>query len=241
MRAIRITLYTPQPIILPLAYNELVQGMLYSCWRERYPEMHDAGFLGQWGFRPFTFGRLEGRTEVDAKRRTIKLSDVVELEVRSPIEELMDELCMQLCSLQKVRLGAYELQLVNLTSVDRLLFPVRAIARFRTPVVAYERMEDGHTAYLSPIDDGWFDLVQHQSTRRAEALGLDLDTTMQIIPLSETLRKQVTRFKATWVTGWLGDMVVSADPQLLAALWCLGMGTKCSQGFGMFDFVDKPL
>lgn len=241
MRSLRVTLYTPKPVVLPLAYNELVQGLLYSCWRDRFPELHDGGYLGIRAFRPFTFSSLGGKSSIDRQRRTIKFDECVTFEVRTPFEELLDELASQLAHRGTARLGAHDLQLINLESRDRLMFPQRCLITLKTPVVAYVTQEDGHTKYFEPSDAEWLNLIQSNAARKAEALLLPDGDRLQLIPLVETLKKHVTRFKGTYVTGWTGDMICAADPQLMAALWCLGLGSKNSQGFGMFSIAEKPL
>lgn len=237
MRSLRVTLRTTTPITLPLAYNELLQGLLYSTWSDRYPNLHDCAIEGQ-SFRPFVFGRLEGRSTVDKERRTIRFYDQLNFEVRTPLEELLDECATQLASRTRIQLGAYELKLANLMSQDQLLFPRQAKIHLRTPAVAYIKTDDSHTHYLSPADAGWADIVQGNAKRKAVALDVQCDSQLAIIPLEETLRKQVTRFKGTYITGWTGDLIVACDSQMLALLWCLGIGEKNSQGFGLFDLQE---
>ena len=99
---------------LPLAYNELLQGLIYSCWHDEYPALHDEGLGGVRGFRPFTFGRLHGKASVSRESRTIRFEGAVSFDVRSPVEELMDELATQLAARAQVRIGAYTLPLTNL-------------------------------------------------------------------------------------------------------------------------------
>ncbi len=240
MRALRITLRTPRPCILPLAYNELVQGLLYSCWRESLPQLHDAGF-GEQGMRLFTFGPLGGKASIDGKKRTIRFERLVSLEVRTPVEDLLDELAAQLAARGVVRLGAYELQVLNLECCDRLLFPRQARVSMRSAVVAERGLEDGHSLPLAPTDEGWLDCVRTNAANKAATLGVSCSQELQVIPLSDTLRKRVTRFKGTYVTGWVGDLILACDPQLLATLYCCGIGAKNSQGFGMFRINDDAL
>ncbi len=240
MRALHITFRTPRPIILPLAYNELVQGLLYSCWRDGMPQLHDGGF-GEQGMRLFTFGPLRGKASIDAKKRTIRFERFVELEVRTPVEDLLDELAGQLATRGVVRIGAHELQVVNLECCDRLLFPRQAKVTMLSAVVAERGLEDGHATPLAPTDEGWIDYVRTNACHKAAALGLTCSQELQVIPLAETLRKRVTRFKGTYVTGWVGDLIIACDPQLLATLYCCGLGAKNSQGFGMFRINDEPL
>lgn len=238
MRSLRITLRTSRPIVLPLAYNELAQGLVYSCWASQMPHVHEYRLEDGRDFRPFVFGRLEGPCRVDSQKRTIKFFELVSLEVRSVAEELIEMCATQLADRRSIRLGAYDLELVNLECCDRLLFPRRCVARLRTPAVVYQTTDDGHTTPFSPTDTQWLPLIQQNARRKAEALGLGCDTTLQALAYEETLRKQVTRFKGTYLTGYTGDILLSADPQLMAALWCCGLGVRNSQGFGMFDILD---
>ena len=234
MRSLRIVLRTQKPIVLPLAYNELVQGMLYNSWRDRYPDLHDEGT-----FRPFVFGRLEGKSKRDSKKRTILFYDIISLEVRTPYEELLDECAIQIARAGSARIGAYTLNVINLQSNDRLFFPQRALIKLRTPVVAYHTLEDGHTVPYSPLDAEWLGLIQQNAQHKAKKLGATYSSQLQAIPYEKTLIKQVTRFKGTFVTGWLGEFMIATDPEILAMLWCCGLGVKNSQGFGLFDVLNE--
>ena len=240
MRSLRVTLYTREAITLPIAYNQLVQGVIYSCLRERYPELHDVGYGGVAGFKPFTFSRLEGRSNVKSDSRTIRFFDLVSFEVRSPIEKLMHELADQLARRGSARIGAYELELTNLECRDRLLFPARCLVSLRTPLVV-KRTIDGVKTEASPFDEAWSDMLRSNADRKARALGLEHAGSLQAIPLGETMRSQRTHFKDDNVVGWMGDIILGADPDLMAALWCLGLGSRNCEGFGMFDISEKTL
>lgn len=240
MRCLRIAMYSPRHVTLPIAYNQLVQGMLYSCWRDSHPEVH--GTAGQRRVSKYTFSPLEGGVTPDPKAKTVQLHDVVSLEVRSPLEDLIDELAAELSRRGYLRIGAHEFNLMNLESRDRLIFPERTLVHMRAPVVAYRTVdEQGHTQPYSPSDREWHELVEANTEQKLRSLDLEATGYLQVVPVDRTLRKRVTRFKGTYVTGYLGDLILSADSQTMATLWCLGIGSKNSDGFGMFDIVERPL
>ena len=253
MRSLRITAYARDSIILPLAYNELLHGLLYSCWRDNAPQIHDEGYKdGAATYRLFTFGPLRATGTIDTKKRTIRMMGPITFEVRTPLEELLDILASELAARGVMRIGAHELPLVNLDACDRLLFPKRALIKAIQPIVATrksnnpdaaEKRESGsHSEYLSPSDDGWHELIHKNALGKARAYGLDCGTDLQIIPLStDSMRKRVTRFKGTYITGWMGEFALSCDPQLMQLLYSCGLGSKNSQGFGMFGIDDRPL
>ena len=239
MRALRITMRVAKPVVLPLAYNELVQGLLYSCWRDSFPELHDEGFGTGRNMRLFVFGPLQGKCSISRAKKTIRFEGTVSFEVRSLLEELIDELARQLSARDLVRLGAHEMELVNLQACDRLLFPQRAILRMASPVAVYDTSLDGHTRFYSPDEARWIDLVGSNARRKAELLMPDVEPSMVVIPRSETLSKHVTRFKGTYVTGWTGEFIAACDPRLLSLLYYTGLGAKNSQGFGIFNISDE--
>lgn len=241
MRAISITLRARNTATLPLSYNAFVQGLLYSCWSKAFPELHDEGFANPKPFRLFTFSPLRGPCAISKGDKTITFKDLIHFEVRSPIEELLDELAIQLSSRNAIRLGSEEMELVNLQSCDRLIFPQRAVLKMKAPVVAYKTLESGYTQYYAPDDQEWLDLIKANTANKATILAPDCDSDLIVIPRSETLRKHVTQFKGTNITGWTGDLIVAADPRILSMLYYSGIGIKNSQGFGLFNILDEKL
>lgn len=232
--------YSPERLTLPIAYNALVQGMLFSFWRKNCPELH--GRVGERSLSKFTFGPLEGGVVPDGRTRTIRLWGTVSMEVRSPYDNIVEELSEQVARRGRIILAEHEFPIVNLESRDRLIFPERSLVRMRAPVVAYRTIDDrGHTHPYRPGELGWYELVVANAEQKLRALGLEADQPLRIEPKEWTLEKKVTVFKRTYVTGWMGDFVVEADPQTMTVLWCLGLGSKNSDGFGMFDIVEKLL
>ena len=50
--------------------------------------------------------------------------------------------------------------------------------------------------------------------------------------------KRATRFKTTFITAWHGRFVLEAPPRVLELLYDTGLGSKNSQGFGMFEIKE---
>lgn len=241
MRALSITIDSKLPTTLPIAYNELIQGLLYGCWRDSFPQLHDEGFSANKDMRLFTFGPLRGNTIADGKTKTIRLNGPVHFEVRSPIEELLNELASQLSERDHLRIGQHEYDLVNLQCCDRLLFKDRCVIHATSAVVVHTKLDDGHTHYYSPEEPDWLRLIQKNMATKAELFSLDADTAFAIMPKTETLRKRVTKFKGTIIIGWQGDFLAFGSPSILSMLYYTGLGAKNSQGFGMFDICDERI
>ena len=115
MNSLILTLDAGAGCCLPIAYQQLTQGALYAAWRGSYPQLHDEGFAGDGQtFRLFTFGPLEGRYRVQGNE--ITFTGLVQLEVRSPVEDLLYALGKSLTGAGALRLGRCVLPLRDLRS-----------------------------------------------------------------------------------------------------------------------------
>ena len=125
MNSLILTLDAGAGCCLPIAYQQLTQGALYAAWRGSYPQLHDDGFDGDGQiFRLFTFGPLEGRYRVQGNE--ITFTDLVRLEVRSPVEDLLYALGKSLTENSALRLGRCVLPLRDLYSEDHYWFAAPA-------------------------------------------------------------------------------------------------------------------
>lgn len=241
MRSLKITLYSKDGTCIPAAYNSLLQGALYSFWKNTDSYLHNQGYAAEEKtYRLFTFSQLTGKSSFDKEKKEITYRDTISFTVRSPEEKLIEDLAGEIAQQGLLRLGNNVLPVVNISTEDRLLFPKRALIKMITPITLHRTLEDGYTQYLEPTSAEFASDLQANCLRKAAAFGFDAGL-VQIIPLEETLKKRVVQFKGTNITGWFGEFILAAQPETMAFLYNTGLGARNSQGFGMFDIVDKPL
>ncbi|MBR4425850.1 MAG: CRISPR-associated endoribonuclease Cas6 [Oscillospiraceae bacterium] len=237
MNAIELVFSSEQPMELPIAYHALVQGLLYSVWRETRPFLHDAGFSnGGRGLRLFTFGPLRGRYQVAGRR--IRFAAPLRLEVRSPVSGLLEDLCRALPERRDLALGGVPLRLEQITLRDRLLFPSCALIRTCAPIALYRTLPDHRTRYFAPFDPEWLPGLERNLAEKLAVLGSDAPAALELDPLWPSLCKRVLRFKQTYITGYTGKFRLRAAPEAMAALYYAGLGSRNSQGCGMFDILS---
>ena len=104
MRSLCITLRSPGHITLTIAYSHYIHDALFECWKGGYAGLHGLKDADGKDFRPFVFGRLEGATRADGRARVMTPDGLVSFEVRSYVEELIDEVAFRLASRGTVRL-----------------------------------------------------------------------------------------------------------------------------------------
>ena len=240
MNALVITLWAEQPLSLPLAYNQMVQGALYDNWHGAFPALHDKGYTdGTHTFRLFTFSPLLGHYQVRGKY--IAFDGAIRLEVRSPVNELIEELANSLLARGSVRLGTHELPVINLESADRLMFFPDARIRMISPVTVHETTPDGSTVYYSPTDERFSLMLLNNLVSKLNAAGVQAAPILGCVPVPGTIHKRVSQFKGTYITAYEGAFDVQADPEALALLYYAGIGDRNSQGFGMFSIDALPI
>ena len=239
MSSLRITVFAREQIILKRNYNNLLHGLLYSCFKERNPKLHDEGFRdGPMAYRLFVFGPLIGKvSKVD--RRRCCYEGPITFEFRSPVTSNVEILASELQNRGTVSIGRYNLPLINLERVDRLVYPYR-VARARTIQPIYV---ESNQRGLSPRDPSWLEHIQSNAASKARAWGgLDstVSTDLQVKPLSDGVFQTVQIYKEE-LSCWTGEFSIACDQQLMGFLYDCGLGAKNSVGFGMFELDDTPL
>ena len=235
MKALQISFETHRKLRLPAAYQHLVQSLLYACWEKELPVLHEAtGADGQRQRKLFCFSRLEGTYCMDGAQ--IVFTSPVCLEVRSAADELMDVLAQEMRQTPDRRLGDNSIRVCGLAGKTRWFFPDNALIQTRSPVTVYETLPGGKTRYFSPEDAEWAARLRRNLAAKAEALGMVGPRAFSVEPVG-VVKKQVSRFKGTYITGYSGRFRLRTDPETMAIAYHCGLGSRNSQGFGLFDLA----
>jgi len=183
MNSLILTLDAGAGCCLPIAYQQLTQGALYAAWRGSYPQLHDEGFAGDGQtFRLFTFGPLEGRYRVQGNE--ITFTGLVQLEVRSPVEDLLYALGKSLTGAGALRLGRCVLPLRDLRSEDHYWFaaplPVQPAASDAPATMMAEATMFGGTASIFGGDAAPLTVTLTDLADLAHTVTFPLDGTVSL-------------------------------------------------------------
>ena len=231
-------------VCLPMAYRQLVQGMLYRTLERVDPAcsagVHDGGRkLGTRQFKLFTFGPLTGA--YTAAGGNICFSEQVFLEIRSAEPVLIQNLLRGLAPGEAVTLGNNRLTVEECRLEHQTIFQNKIRVRTVSPIVAYVTLPDRSTRFFSPEEGEFYSLLQTNAARKwGSVYGQDAPFSLSIAPVEGcTFRKQVTKFKTTRINAWFGSFALTGEPSVLNFLYDTGLGAKNSQGFGMFRMTDR--
>lgn len=225
---------------LPISYQALIHGLIYHLLQEnqQLADIHNVSNQAR-VYKGFTFGRLNGSYTLQERR--ITFDDIVQLEIRSIHEKLIRTLSDGLRSQQQIRLGSATFDILSVKEEDFHLHADRAEIIICSPIVAYITHEQKKTVYLSPDDPRFFNALVRNAERKWHQFFGDAPFALTIKPCFEHLPPKVfTHFKQTYITGWTGRYLLEGTPEIIDMLYQVGLGSKNSEGFGMFDVPAKP-
>lgn len=233
--------FTGENLLVPLACQQQVQGLLYASLREdpAYQRfLHETGYqAADRPFRHFVFGRLRGRYEREAEG--LRFPDGFALEVRSTQGRFIQCLLGCMTPDSRHRLGSCVLTVAEARLEDRHVMENEIEIRMDSPVTVHRTEADGSTFFPDPFDPEFGRLLSGNAARKWISLyHSDPPGGLGFAPLAVTERdKVVTRFKGFYLTGWRGRYLLQGEPAVLDLLYQTGLGSRNAQGFGLFDLV----
>lgn len=239
----KLTFSLSEPLVLPLSHHHILQGFIYHVLSQHptfSQQLHDHGFSNDgFAYKLFCFGLLQGRFHV--KKPHIIFYDAVTLEVRSPIPEfncVWEESLRVGCTYQ---LGNQKIHLLSIEKMDKKITSTSIRIQMNSPLCAsktYYENDKKLTQYSTPSDSDFLELIRlnHAKKYKAAYRTLPIDTFTFSIDKISPRDKYVTKFKdSIYITAWRGIYLLEGSPETLTFLYNTGLGSRNSQGFGMFD------
>ncbi len=241
---LKLTFDIPNNLTLPLGHHAALQGFIYHLLGENpsYADfLHNEGYIdGAHKFKLFVFGPLQGKHSVSKNR--ITYYDKVSLEVRSPKKDFCNILMQSLQTVDNAKLFHQEVYLADCSFSKRTITSSDVNIIMQSPITlstTYYENEKKKTRYISPVDADFSEAFSHNLESKYRAAFLqDLPSTVNVEPIAFTNSdKYVTKFNSIYITGWKGAYRLSGNPEILTFLYDTGIGSRNSQGFGMFDVL----
>ena len=226
-------------IELPIATASVVQGLLYKAMEEdpQYSlQLHEVGREGEGRqFKLFNFSQLKGNYQIEG--HTIVFLPQARLTVRSADPYLIQLLLAYFNRHKTVQLSNQQVAVREVTLSDPHIYDTQVCVYTLSPITVYRTEQNGHTTYFSPDDPEFYSGIVSNARRKwISYYGDDTGFALQIEPApGMRAKKCATRFKETFITGWHGRFVLKAPLPVLNFLYQTGLGSKNSQGFGMFE------
>ena len=236
-----VKIQVDRPLILPINYLHILQAIIYRGIGDEggmSTFLHDTGYrFEKRSYRMFTFSWLQGKYEIVNKQ--IIFRNQVFFEVRSP-ENLLILKMMKNFHDNGVCFGEKHYRNVEVLVSDEMVEENNIRIKMLTPICVYSTAEDGNTYFFKPEDEGFSEKLDYSFRRKYAAYtgivpeeGISI-RVINILPKD----KIVTRYQGTMLSGYKGEYQIAGKRKYLDFLYQTGLGSKNTQGFGMFDIVE---
>ena len=224
---------------LPLNYNHILQGIIYNSLSndlEYQKTLHNEGITLGENYKLFTFSSLCGKHTISNKM--ITFIDNVFLEIRS-VDSYFIFLVYEYMKQNGITFGNKKFY-PNLKVENVIIQKNNITIKMNSPICAFQRDIENNTVYLSPRDNDFEKLINNNFFRKYSSYYCTdpcSDITITNINLSPK-DKVVTNIKKIYITAWKGEYVLEGSPDYLTFLYNAGLGSKNSQGFGLFEIIE---
>ena len=244
-----ITFEASGPLTLPVHYNHIIQGLIYSQLEPNLAAwLHDEAYQhAKRTFKMFTFSRLNGSYRLDKRTGRISFSGPVSFQLASHNGEVLASLAEHLLKSQHVRLGQNEVQVTSVEILKPPAFSSSIRVKTLSPMTIYSTFQKPGggklTHYYSPHERDWSAMLLANLARKARALEwqLDPDEVLKdayIKPHRVNERdKKVVKYKNFVIEAWTGVYEVQLPERFFELAYDVGLGGKNAQGFGMVEVL----
>lgn len=232
-----IHLKSQNKLSLPVDYGYRLSAAIYhlaSSDAEYSRFLHDEGYGEQEHFKLFVFSPLKGKYII--KDKQIIFDGDMSFEIRSISKRFCDAVKTSLLKNGSIRLMDTELDIVMTEVYDNAPAVSSVDIRTASPIIV-SSTDNKHTTFVSPEDDAWLEMINLTLYRKfTSAYGQEPPSIVRL-SLLKPPKKVVSRIKGNWVTAYHGSFHLEAAPIVTAFLFETGLGSKNSQGFGMFNIT----
>ncbi len=235
-------------ILLPINYNRYLQSFIY---KNISPKL--AGFLHNKGFRYekrsfklFTFSRIFGKYRILKEKKKLEFYTPVSFYLSTVYPVIAEEFTEKMVKTDDIKIGRNRLILNSVEVFMKRINKNKLTVKMLSPITVYSTLKksDGSkkTYYYSPFEKEFSELVGKNILKKYisyyKKQPVNKEFIINPIKVSEKRNLVITFYKETVIKGWTGIYEIGSSPELLEFSYCVGIGSKNSQGFGMWEEVN---
>jgi CRISPR-associated endoribonuclease Cas6 len=244
-------------IIFPLHYNHDLQSFIYHHISPELADfLHKEGYLlGKRRFKLFCFSRLLGKFHINSPEEKIIFSGPISFYLSSPKNQFIQQFAETLLKSPEVNLSKNLLVITNVEVFSKPDIQSNVTIRMLSPVTVYSTLFSANgkkkTYYYSPFEKEFSQLIRANILKKYQALyGTSYHekpnpshfqiTAERVSQNSEKKIKYIPSLGSyTLIKAWLGTYRIQGEPEVISLAYDTGLGSKNSQGFGMFEILEK--
>jgi len=235
-------------IVLPINYQRQLQAFIYKSVSPKLAKfLHEKGFkYEKRKFKLFTFSRIFGKYKIIQDKKKIEFKTPVSFYLSTIYPVIAEEFTENLVKSENLKLGRASIMLSSVEVFMKKINKDSVKIKMLSPAVVYSTLKksDGSkkTYYYSPFEKEFSELAEKNIMKKYFSYYGHMPTTekFKIKPLKVSEKKNlvITFFKGTVIKGWTGIYELESSPELLEFSYCTGIGSKNSQGFGMWEIAE---
>lgn len=141
-----------------------------------------------------------------------------------------------------------KMELKNITMVnEKNIMSNRVRIKFLSPLVLRNHKEKiinkkrkGKDIYFDFNDSDFNEQINYSVSRLIKDLKLkEVNSNIKLKPYNNLARKTVVSFKNILINSSIGEYILEGDSELLNILYKTGIGSRRSEGFGMFEVIEE--
>lgn len=141
-----------------------------------------------------------------------------------------------------------KMELKNITMVnEKNIISNRVRIKFLSPLVLRNHKEKminkkrkGEDIYLDFNDSDFNEQINYSVSRLIKDLKLkEVNSNIKLKPYNNLARKTVVSFKNILINSSIGEYILEGNRELLNILYKTGIGSRRSEGFGMFEVIEE--
>jgi CRISPR-associated endoribonuclease Cas6 len=230
-------------LTIPLNYNYHIQGFIYNNISPPLARfLHDRGFsFEKRSFKMFTFSKLYGKYRIH--NGCITFSCPIELIISSPLNKFVEELANFMLKKEALNICGEDILIEEIKVCPEPEIRDEIKIRMLTPAVNYSTLmtKDGRkkTYYYSPYEEEFVDLTDKNLRKKYEAFcGKKPRARKLKIKVIGKPKEKILKYRDNIIKGYIGKFILNGNRKLLKLGYDTGIGSKNSQGFGMFEVLN---
>jgi len=243
---LKFTFYSDKDIVLSFHYNYNLQSFIYNSITDKKLSnfLHNEGFkFNKRVYKLFVFSKIYPKPKIfnNSKFSFGK-------EIFFYLSSVLDDFLINISnSFIKKNFFKLEDNILFLKSIEVIKIPNfnkdKNIIYFLSPITVYSTVNK-KTYFYNPNESRFFELVRENLLKKYKAyyeykhkinqIG-NFDFKMELLDFDAKKDKKVIVYKGNYITSYEGVYKISAQKEILEFAWNTGLGSKNSQGFGMFD------
>lgn len=239
---LEVILNSEEEIVIPIAYNYYVQSLIYNLIsNEEYADfLHNKGYRAfNRKFKLFSFSKIEGDFIFDKESKMLTyFKKEIKITITSPNEDFIKYILETLFLCDELLLCKNRLKVQNVKIKEDIHIKDNLKVYTLSPIVVSSTLASGQTVYYSPLDHCFSERIKQNILKKYSAFKgkeeENINFNVKLINRNK-VRKRVSKYKGIMINGYMCELELSGDVEILKFAYDACLGEKNSQGFGVLE------